>query len=84
MDTKLLGFTVLLLIAGVFYIATTSIGIKCSNDNPNYKENNKSNTGFLISQLVSAILVTLIAAFGIYLAVTDKDISMITGLANIQ
>lgn len=72
MDSKLLSFTIILLLAGVFHIATTSIGIQCSNQNPGYKEKHPSNAGFLISQLVCGILITILAIVGIYLAATDK------------
>jgi uncharacterized membrane protein len=72
MDTRFLSFTILLLLAGVFHIATTSIGIQCSNEAPGYKEKHPSNGGFLISQLVSGILVTILAIVGMYLAFTDK------------
>jgi|LakMenEpi03Aug12_release.lakeMendotaPanAssembly.Ray.scaffolds.fasta_scaffold1067106_1 hypothetical protein len=72
MDTKLLSFTMLLLIAGIFHIATTSIGIQCSNEAPGYKDKYPNNPGFLISQLVCGILMTILAILGVYLAVTDK------------
>ena len=75
-DGKLLAFTLLLLLAGAFHIATTSIGIQCANENPGYKEQHPSNSSFLISQLVSAILITILAVVGIYLAVTDKGVDI--------
>lgn len=68
MNNKLAAFACLLLLAGVCYIATASIGIQCKNDNPNDESSGK---GFLISQLVSAILITLISFVGLYMAVTD-------------
>lgn len=70
MDSKLLSFAIILLLAGVFHVATTSIGIQCSNEYPKYKDDHPNNGGFLISQLVSAIFVTLIASIGVYLAVS--------------
>lgn len=75
-DGKLLAFTLLLLIAGVSHIATTSIGIQCANENSGYKEKHPSNSSFLISQLVTAILITILAIVGIYLAVTDKGVQI--------
>jgi uncharacterized protein (UPF0333 family) len=72
MDVKLLGFAVLLVIAGICYIATTSIGIQCSNENPGYKEAHPTNNSFLISHLVTAVLVTILGCVGIYLGVTEK------------
>jgi cell division protein FtsW (lipid II flippase) len=72
MDTKLLTFTIILLLAGVCHIATTSIGIQCNNNNDKYKEEHGSNFTFLVSQLVTAILVTILAIAGIYFAVTGN------------
>lgn len=72
MDGKLVGFAVLLVIAGACYIATTSIGIQCSNENPGYKEQHPTNSSFLISHLVSAVLLTILGIVGVYLGVTDK------------
>lgn len=73
MDGKLVGFAVLLVLAGVCYIATTSIGIQCSNENPGYKESHPTNSSFLISHLVTAILITIMGCVGIYLGVTEKS-----------
>ena len=72
MDSRFLSFTILLLLAGIFHIATTSIGLQCANESPAYKAKHPSNSGFLISQLVCAILITLLAIVGMYLAFTDK------------
>ena len=72
MNGELLGYAIVLLLDGIFSIATTSIGIQCSNDNPKYKEEHQSNQTFLIVNLVSAILVTIIAIVGVYLAATEK------------
>jgi hypothetical protein len=72
MDTRFLSFTILLLLAGIFHISTTSIGIQCSNEAPGYKEKNPSHGSFLISQLVCGILITILAIVGMYLAFTDK------------
>lgn len=72
MDLKLVSFAVLLVIAGICYIATTSIGVQCSNENPGYKEKHPTNNSFLISHLVMAILVTILGCVGIYLGVTEK------------
>ena len=72
MDTRFLSFTILLLLAGIFHISTTSIGIQCSNDSPGYKEKNPSQGSYLISQLVCGILITILAIVGMYLAFTDK------------
>jgi hypothetical protein len=68
MDGQLFAFTILLFLAGIFYIASTAIGIQCMNANEKYKIEQTSNSGFLISQLVSAILVTILAMLGMYLS----------------
>jgi hypothetical protein len=68
MDSRVISFAILLLLAGIFHIATTSIGIQCSNESSGYKEKHPSHTGFLISQLVCAILITIIGIVWIYLA----------------
>ena len=73
METKLVAFTVILLIAGVFHTATTSIAIQCANENPGYKENHPSNSGYLISQIVCGILIIILASIGIYLGVTGIE-----------
>lgn len=72
MNIELLGYAIVLLLAGIFSIATTSIGIQCANANSAYKEEHSSNQTFLIVNLVSAILVVIIALVGIYLAATGK------------
>lgn len=84
MDGRFLSFTILLLLAGIFHIATTSIGIQCSNESPAYKEKNPSHGGFLISQLVSAILITILAMIGMYLAFTDKVPTVQMGRPSVQ
>lgn len=73
MDITLLGYAIVLLLAGIFSIATSSIGIECSNECDKYKDEKKSNFNFLIVNLVSAILVTISACLGIYLAITQKQ-----------
>jgi hypothetical protein len=69
MDTQLLTFAIILLLVCSCHIATTTIGIQCNNANQQYKEQNGSYFTFLISQLVTAILVTILAMVGIYFAV---------------
>lgn len=72
MNGQLVGYAVLLIIIGASYIATSSIGIQCMNNNEAYKEENGGNSGFLISQLVMAILVTIAGFVAVYFGVTDK------------
>jgi uncharacterized membrane protein len=66
MNLQILTYAMILLIAGIFSIATSSIGVQCHNKNEEYKRANESNQTFLIVNLVSAVMVTLVACFGIY------------------
>jgi uncharacterized membrane protein len=58
-----------LLITGIFYTATTSIGIQCLNDN---QKQTTSNYYFLIINLVCAIVVILSAIIMLYMSITGK------------
>ena len=69
MDIKYLLLAILLLGFAALAIASNSIGIKCANQNATWKEGQKTNFQFLVSQLVSAILMVLCAFLGIYLAI---------------
>lgn len=69
MIAKLLWYSIILLLIGIFSTATSSIGIQCSNENPAYKDEHPRNKGFLIANLVSAILAIIIAIAGIVMAV---------------
>ena len=75
-----LFYAILLLCVGVSNIATTSIGIQCSDHSDKtktYKESlqgyNQYNYEFLMSQLVCAILVILSASIGIYLSIKKPE-----------
>lgn len=57
-----------LLITGILYIATTSIGIQCLNE----KKETGSSYYFLIINLVSAILVVLSAIIMLYMSITNR------------
>ena len=71
MNLELFSYAFILLIAGIFSIATSSIGLQCSASCNDYKSAHSSNYTFLTVNLVSAILVALIAIVGIYLAATQ-------------
>ena len=73
MNIKMLMVACALLIGGVFSIATSSIGTECYNadQNKSFKDSKITNFNFLIVNLVSAILMTLIGALSIYLALTS-------------
>lgn len=76
MNLQLLTFAFILLLAGIFSIATSSIGIQCYTESMDktitkddaYKTSHQTNNNFLIVNLVSAILVTLIALYGFFAA----------------
>ena len=55
MIVKLLLYSIVLLLIGIFSTATSSIGIQCANDT-NYHIDKPKNKTFLIVNLVSAIL----------------------------
>lgn len=70
MNGALLGFTIILLLAAVFQIATVAIGIQCF-DLPThsvFKEEKKNNYNFLLSQVVFGILMVFLSFLGIYLS----------------
>lgn len=69
MDGKLLTYIFILLIAGILSVATSAIGVKCSNACTTFKENNQNNFRFLIVNLVSAIVVIIIALIGTYFTI---------------
>lgn len=69
MIAKLLSYSVLLLIIGIFSTATSSIAIQCSNSNPEFKVEHPSNFNFIVVNLVSAVSGILIAIIGIFLSI---------------
>lgn len=58
---------IIMLIAGVFYIATSSAAIQCYRSNEVYKNDNTPTYNFIIVNLVSAILTVILAFVGLYL-----------------
>ena len=76
MDLELLLYAIVMLIAGVMYIATTSIATECANDSEkanatkNYKTDHPGSFGFIVFNLVCAVFITLAGIVGIYLAST--------------
>ena len=67
MIVKLLLYSIVLLLIGVFSTETSSIGIQCANDTTYHTDKPKNKT-FLIVNLVSAILGIVLAFVGIALA----------------
>jgi hypothetical protein len=58
------GTTWVLLFIGVSAIATSSIGIDAMDKNPDYKKDHGLSDGYLIINLILAILAVIIAALG--------------------
>lgn len=75
MEGKLLSYAILLLLVASCHIATSSIGLQCYNEKKT--DEKSSNYNFLVSQLVTGIVVCLIAIYGLYLAYTDQPIPQI-------
>jgi hypothetical protein len=73
MEMKMMITALALLIGGIFSIATSSIGIQCYNSDQkgtDQKGSSPNNFNFLVFNLVSAILMTLIAMASMYFAAT--------------
>jgi hypothetical protein len=54
-------------IAGIFSIASTSIGIQAFNENLPWKNSHKGNFNFLVINLVVSIMVLLLALVALFL-----------------
>jgi hypothetical protein len=76
MDLELLLYAIVMLTAGIMYIATTSIATECANDSEmanatkNYKTDHPGNFSFIVFNLICAIFITLGGIIGIFLAST--------------
>jgi surface polysaccharide O-acyltransferase-like enzyme len=72
MNPKILSAASLLLSAGVFIIATSSIATECYNANESFSKEKKENFTFLIVTLVVAVLIILSAFGSMYLGLTSN------------
>ena len=73
--TELMQYAILLLLCGIFYIATSSIGLQCnSNQTQEYQDQHKSSYYFLIISVVMAVIMILIACYAIFLAYTNSTV----------
>lgn len=72
MNSKIVATAFALLIGGIFSIATSSIAIECYNKpgNEGFKDEKKNNFNFVVINLVSAILLTLVGLFCVYAGFT--------------
>lgn len=55
-------------VGGILSIASSSIGTQCYNENPQIKEEKPDNFNFLVSNLVSAILLVILGCLSMYFA----------------
>jgi dipeptide/tripeptide permease len=69
-DVTLLSAACMLLIAGVFGVAVSSIATECYDKNETFKKDKKDNYTFIIVNLVCNILVILGSFASIYLAIS--------------
>lgn len=58
-------FKIITIIVSIFLLATVAIGMECYDKNKDFGNSKKSNKGFLIFMLVSAILSFLASAAAI-------------------
>lgn len=65
-DNTSISYYMLIIIFCIFTIAVSSIGIECYNSNEAHKDEKKANFGFLICNLVVAILMILSTFYMIY------------------
>ncbi len=72
MNSKVLSAASLLLSAGVFMVATSSIATECYNANESFSNSKKENFTFLIVTLVVAVLIILSAFGSMYLGLTSN------------
>lgn len=72
MEIPEIVIAILALIACVFSIATGSIGIHALNSNNTYKDEHKPNFGFIVFNLVIAIIIACVALFDIILIIKNK------------
>ena len=68
MNTNLLGMAISVIVAAIFAIATSSIATECYDQNATFKESKKDNYNYIIVNLVSNILMLLVALFSLYLS----------------
>jgi hypothetical protein len=57
MEVPLIVIFVVAFISAIFSIASTAIGVRALDNNPEYKDKHKSDHGFLVFNLVLAVLV---------------------------
>lgn len=71
MNTNLLLVTLSVIVAAIFAIATSSIATECYDKNEKFKADHKDNYIFVIVNLVSNILMLLVAFYSLYLSFTS-------------
>lgn len=67
MNAKLMIAASVMFLGGVFSVATSSIAIECYNKNEQTKKEKRTNFDFLVFNLISAIIVIIVASICIYM-----------------
>lgn len=73
MKTSMMYLSIIVTIAAIFTIASTSIGVECYNHNTDYKGDNKNKFGFTVFCLVLSILALIGGGAGMVLAYREKS-----------
>jgi uncharacterized BrkB/YihY/UPF0761 family membrane protein len=66
MEISRIYILIIAVIASIFSIASTSIGIQSFNKNKQWKDDHTSNYGFLVVSLIVSILILLLSFVGLY------------------
>ena len=73
MKTSMMYLSIIVTIAAIFTLASTSIGVECYNNNADYKGDNKKKFGFTVFCLVLSILALIGGGAGMVLAYREKS-----------
>ena len=76
MEIPSLYVILIVIVACIFSIASSAIGVQSFNDNPVYKESKKSNFGFVVVNLIVSIVVILLAFAALFLKLRASRLGM--------
>ena len=68
MTHSMMYLSIIVIVAAIFTLASTSIGVQCYNDNNEYKKSNYSKFGFTVFCLVLSIFALIGGGAGMVLA----------------
>lgn len=68
MQTELFSAGFFILVAAIWIIAANAIATECYDKNPQFKETKASNYNFSILNIVSAIILVMLAVYSMYVA----------------